>query len=373
METLPNNEIAEILKQEGNNHCIDCQAENPTYISINNAVFLCQNCADIHKRLGQDISKIKSILKDEFNEEEISLIKLGGNARLENLLKEYSLSENQGKQYKYCLKILNYHRSLLKAELNREKNINEYEELINNKPSVEIGTQIMEPNFIKNKQAKNQSQKGEFSKDISNISGKIGVFFNFIGKKINETAKKIGLTQKVDETRIKFNEGVKNFGDNHPKIQNAATKTKGALGKAKTFTSNALNKLIESNAVKNLTQGINNKYKDIMESETVNNISKKAEEGYISLKLKAGMKLSNDNINNINSVPADDNKGINDEQKEPLVNNVEEQKVSKDNSEEQKEIKDNIEQKEVKDNPEEQQEKKDNMEGQKEQSLDNNA
>ena len=96
-------EIAEILKQEGNNHCIDCQAENPTYISINNAVFLCQNCADIHKRLGQDISKIKSILKDEFNEEEISLIKLGGNARLENLLKEYSLSENQGKQYKYCL------------------------------------------------------------------------------------------------------------------------------------------------------------------------------------------------------------------------------------------------------------------------------
>ena len=160
----------------------------------------------------------------------------------------------------------------------------------------------------------------------------------------------------MDETRIKFNEGVKNFGDNHPKIQNAATKTKGALGKAKTFTSNALNKLIESNAVKNLTQGINNKYKDIMESETVNNISKKAEEGYISLKLKAGMKLSNDNINNINSVPADDNKGINDEQKEPLVNNVEEQKVSKDNSEEQKEIKDNIEQKEVKDNPEEQQE-----------------
>ena len=110
-----------------------------------------------------------------------------------------------------------------------------------------------------------------------------------------------------------------------------------------------------------------------MESETVNNISKKAEEGYISLKLKAGMKLSNDNINNINSVPADDNKGINDEQKEPLVNNVEEQKVSKDNSEGQKEIKDNIEQKEVKDNPEEQQEKKDNIEGQKEQSLDNNV
>ena len=39
--------------------CLDCQAENPTFMSVNNAIFLCENCSKIHKRLGDNISKIK--------------------------------------------------------------------------------------------------------------------------------------------------------------------------------------------------------------------------------------------------------------------------------------------------------------------------
>ena len=366
MESLPNNEISELLKQEGNNHCIDCQLVNPTYTSINNAVFLCDNCADIHKRLGQNITQIKSITNDQFSDEEISLLKIGGNLRLENLLKEYSLKEDQNKQYKYYLKIVEYYRSLLKAELNKENNITEYEELINNKPSLEVGLQIMEPIISENLKQINQPEKSEFSKDVSKITGKIGGFFSFIGQKINDTAKKIGLTQKIDETRTKINEGVKTFGENHPKIQNAATKTKNALGTAKTFTANTLNKIMESKAIKTISTGINKKYSDVINSETMNNISKKAEEEYISFKLKTGMKLNNEDINNINSVPANDNQENNEEEKESLINNKDESKESNDNIEEQKEQKDNND-----NNEEVKEESKDNNVENKEQSLDN--
>ena len=65
MESFANSDINEIMKIEGNNKCIDCLAENPTFASINNAVFLCENCANIHKRLGTNISIIKSLTKIE--------------------------------------------------------------------------------------------------------------------------------------------------------------------------------------------------------------------------------------------------------------------------------------------------------------------
>ena len=69
MESFPNNDINEIMKIEGNNKCIDCNAENPTFASTNNAVFLCENCANIHKRLGTNISIIKSLNNDVFTPE----------------------------------------------------------------------------------------------------------------------------------------------------------------------------------------------------------------------------------------------------------------------------------------------------------------
>ena len=35
-----------------NHYCVDCGKENPTHVSINNGVTLCQDCSDIHLNLG---------------------------------------------------------------------------------------------------------------------------------------------------------------------------------------------------------------------------------------------------------------------------------------------------------------------------------
>ena len=43
--------INHILNQKMNLICFDCRKKSPKYISINNAIFLCQNCAKIHKKI----------------------------------------------------------------------------------------------------------------------------------------------------------------------------------------------------------------------------------------------------------------------------------------------------------------------------------
>ena len=51
--------IKEIAKETLNNKCIDCNNENPEYISLNNAIFICQNCfMNIHQKYPAKISKI---------------------------------------------------------------------------------------------------------------------------------------------------------------------------------------------------------------------------------------------------------------------------------------------------------------------------
>jgi len=299
MQTFPNNEISEIMKLEGNNKCMDCQAENPTFASVNNAIFLCETCSKIHKRLGENISKVKSLLSDEFTPEEIAVLKIGGNTRLVDFLKEYEIKEEHNKVYKYHLKLAEYYRSLLAAEANKEKNAEEYEKITNAKPTLEIGLQVMETLSAENLKLMNTAQTSEFAQDVSNIAGKIGSFFSSISKKVNETAKKYGITQKFDDTRKKFNDEVKSFGEKHPSLQNAATKTAEAFSTAKNYTADKLNKIIESDTMKNVTGKINNKYTEVINSETMKNIEKKTSEGYHNLKIKAGIKPT-DNAENKN-------------------------------------------------------------------------
>lgn len=55
-----------LLKDEVNQHCFDCEEVNPKWASINNAVFLCLNCAGIHRGLGVNISFVRSLTMDNW-------------------------------------------------------------------------------------------------------------------------------------------------------------------------------------------------------------------------------------------------------------------------------------------------------------------
>jgi ADP-ribosylation factor GTPase-activating protein 1 len=289
-----NPEIAQIMTFENNGYCVDCLASNPTFTSVNNAVFICENCANMHRPLGPNISLVKSLINDQFSPEEIKLLKIGGNLRFNTLISEYGITNDQNKEFKYHLKIADYYRKLLLAELNKETNPNEYQMMLNSKPSPEIGLQIMESVTVESINQAQQSHS-EIYKDASNLAGKISGFFNSIGNAINDTVHKYGIDEKINTAKNKINEEAKTFGENHPTIQNAANTAMEAIKTVGNAAMETATKIVNSEPVQSITHKANEKYQEVMNSETVKNLSKKAEEQYISLKAKAIEKFGNNN------------------------------------------------------------------------------
>ncbi len=71
-----------ILSDEINNVCFECGTNNPEYISINNAVFICKECVQDHFQFPHEISQI--IINDlkNLNNNDIKKLYLGGNKKL---------------------------------------------------------------------------------------------------------------------------------------------------------------------------------------------------------------------------------------------------------------------------------------------------
>ena len=74
--------IEEIKEEQFNNVCFECGSLNPEYISINNGIFLCQECIQGHLQFPQEISQI--IINDLFslNNNQVKKLYLGGNKNL---------------------------------------------------------------------------------------------------------------------------------------------------------------------------------------------------------------------------------------------------------------------------------------------------
>ena len=329
MKESSNPEIEQIMSVEGNQNCVDCSAENPTFVSVNNAVLLCENCANAHKTLGKDISDVRSLLNEELSPEEITLLKLGGNKRFKTLISEYGITDEQNKEFKYHLNLADYYRKLLLAERNKDSNPEEYQNMLNSKPSPEIGLQILEsvananpnqliqenqPNQVNQENPQNpinpqdqqseqkpqseQEPQSELSKDASNLVNKITGFFTKVGNALNDTVHKYGIDEKILGMKDTINREAKSFGEQHPNIQSAAETTFGAVKTAGTYVADTATKIANSEPVQKVSQKVSETYQGVINSDTVKNLSKKAEEQYVSLKVKL---TSNNGVNNNNN------------------------------------------------------------------------
>ena len=112
-----------IKENEYNNKCFDCNNKSITHVSINNGIFLCEQCAEKHKRLGKIISNIIPINEEgNWNETKVKYLEKGGNKRLISLLSEtYNIDKNLLNNVElYKSNILSYYRKLIKAEVNNE-------------------------------------------------------------------------------------------------------------------------------------------------------------------------------------------------------------------------------------------------------------
>ncbi|VDO95525.1 unnamed protein product [Soboliphyme baturini] len=72
--------LNDLLKDEENKYCADCEAKGPRWASWNLGVFLCIRCAGIHRNLGVHISKVKSVNLDTWTAQQVQYMRLIGNS-----------------------------------------------------------------------------------------------------------------------------------------------------------------------------------------------------------------------------------------------------------------------------------------------------
>ncbi|KAG8453577.1 hypothetical protein GDO86_000274 [Hymenochirus boettgeri] len=96
-ETLADYEVAEkIWFNESNRSCADCHAPNPDWASISLGVVICKNCAVEHRTLGNNISKVHSLIQDTtiWTNELVELFIVVGNDKVKNMWEENLSAEN---------------------------------------------------------------------------------------------------------------------------------------------------------------------------------------------------------------------------------------------------------------------------------------
>ncbi|GIY65723.1 arf-GAP with dual PH domain-containing protein 1 [Caerostris darwini] len=73
--------LMELMKKNGNSTCAECGKKNPDWGSYNIGVFICTSCAGFHRNLGSHISKTKSILLDNWDADQLSMMEEIGNVK----------------------------------------------------------------------------------------------------------------------------------------------------------------------------------------------------------------------------------------------------------------------------------------------------
>ncbi|XP_068101426.1 arf-GAP with GTPase, ANK repeat and PH domain-containing protein 1 isoform X6 [Hyperolius riggenbachi] len=71
--------LQSIRNLPGNSHCVDCDAPNPDWASLNLGALMCIECSGIHRNLGTHLSRVRSLDLDDWPPELIKVMSAIGN------------------------------------------------------------------------------------------------------------------------------------------------------------------------------------------------------------------------------------------------------------------------------------------------------
>ena len=114
LNAIKSRKINILLKEPRNNECFECTNLYPEFISLNNAIFLCQNCVKIHFNFPKSISHI---IKNDLNTltlKNIQYLCCGGNQKLIDFINnEYPNLKKLSAHYLYQTYAMDYYRRWL--------------------------------------------------------------------------------------------------------------------------------------------------------------------------------------------------------------------------------------------------------------------
>ena len=114
-----NSLIQTIYNDKMNSFCFDCGANNVSFVSINNGIFLCNECATVHMSFPQEISIIENSDLYSLTELALKYLAYGGNSRLNDfILEEFPKLENYSQKLLYKTRAMDYYRKRLNYFVN---------------------------------------------------------------------------------------------------------------------------------------------------------------------------------------------------------------------------------------------------------------
>ncbi len=111
LDIVKKRKIELLLQDPNNNECFECNKLFPDYISINNAIFLCNDCAKIHLNFPKSLSNIIRNSIDNLSIKNVQYLTYGGNKNLKIFINnEYPNLTKLSPIYFYQTHAMDYYR-----------------------------------------------------------------------------------------------------------------------------------------------------------------------------------------------------------------------------------------------------------------------
>lgn len=116
-----------LQKDGANKKCFDCDAPNPQWASPKYGIFICLECAGVHRGLGVHISFVRSISMDQFKPDEMERMEKGGNQRAHEFFDKAGMARDTPIKQKYNSVVARNYMNYLTSQIEGSEYVPEKE------------------------------------------------------------------------------------------------------------------------------------------------------------------------------------------------------------------------------------------------------